>query len=88
MIKGKYEIILGGLVLLVAVAGGVLSSSVHADDVVDEINITVPVSCSFAETVSGNNTYAVSVMNNEYEDDIGHTTFKVFCNDKERKYMD
>ena len=83
MVKGKYEAILGGLIFVLAVAGGVLSSSVHADDVVDEINITVPVSCSFAETVSGNNTYAVSVMNNEYEDDIGHTTFKVFCNDKD-----
>ena len=60
------------------------NNGVSADDsVVDLINITVPTSCSFAETVDDNNVYTATVRNNEYEDDIGHTTFKVFCNDKD-----
>ena len=65
--------------------GLVLSSTqVSADDntsVVDEINITVPVSCTISGT--GMNTHNANINNGLYEDDIGSTTLHAFCNDNE-----
>ena len=73
------------LFLITTFSGIVLSSSiVSADDntsVVDEINITVPVSCTISGT--GMNTHNVNINNGLYEDDIGTTTLHAFCNDNE-----
>ena len=69
---------------LVVFPGLVLFSSyVSADDdsVVDEINITVPVSCTISGT--GQNTHNANINNGLYEDDIGSTTLHAFCNDNE-----
>ena len=60
------------------------SNTVLADDntsVVDEINITVPVSCTISGT--GMNTHNANINNGLYEDDIGSTTLHAFCNDNE-----
>ncbi|MBQ3432819.1 hypothetical protein IJG22_00790, partial [Candidatus Saccharibacteria bacterium] len=59
------------------------SSTVSADNdsVVDQINITVPVSCTISGT--GMNTHNANINNGLYEDDIGSTTLHAFCNDNE-----
>ena len=60
-----------------------MSTPVSADDdtVVDQINITIPVSC----TLSGNgmNTHNADIANGQYNSAIGETTMKAFCNDNE-----
>ena len=71
------------LVLLLTVLGSgalLASATVSAEDsVVDEINITVPVSCTISGT--GMTSHNASINNGLYEDDIGSTTFHAFCND-------
>ena len=48
------------------------SSSISADDsIVDNINITVPASCSLFGT--GQNSHNVTIVNGTYEEDIGTT---------------
>ena len=63
--------LLSGLVLA--------SNSVSAEDVVDQINITVPVSCTLSGT--GQGTHNETIENGTYESNIGTTTIKAFCND-------
>ncbi len=70
---------LAGITLL---SGAILTSvTVNADttDVVDEINITVPVSCTMTGT--GMNSHTAEVVNGTYRSEIGTTTLKAFCND-------
>ena len=70
------------MVFLMIFSGGVLSSiTVSADDVVDNISIRVPVSCSLSGT--GMNSHTATINNGEYNSNIGTTTFKVFCNDEQ-----
>ena len=71
----------GGLLLFTLVAGAILSSTAtHADDtVIDNINISVPVSCNINSAVDEE--HSASVYNGTYEDEIGATLFRVFCND-------
>lgn len=57
------------------------SSIVSADDVVDEINITVPVSCNLEGT--GMNSHNATLNNGQYNSAIGETTIKAYCNDNE-----
>ena len=62
----------------------ILSSSyVSADNdtVVDEINITVPASCTLSGL--GMDSHATTLNNGTYASDIGTTTIKAFCNDQE-----
>ncbi len=78
-----YIYILTILISLTSISGFLLSSSrVSADDtVVDEINITVPVSCNL--TGVGMNSHAATINNGTYVSDIGTTTIKAYCNDKD-----
>ena len=72
------------LIAIALFSGVILSSSlVSADDdsVVDEINITVPVSCTLSGT--GMNTHNAEINNGQYNSAIGETTLKAFCNDNE-----
>ncbi len=63
-------------------SGAVLASStVSADDVVDQVNITVPVACTMNGT--GINTHNAEIANGTYNSAIGETTLKAFCNDNE-----
>ena len=48
-------------------------------DVVDEINITIPSSCSMTGT--GMNSHNDDIANGIYKENIGTTTLKAFCND-------
>ena len=58
-----------------------MSASVSADNdsVVDEINITVPISCTMSG--SGMTSHNASIPNGTYTADIGSTTLTAFCND-------
>ncbi len=56
-----------------------LSSDSSATDIVDEINITVPSSCSLSGT--GMTSHTATIENGRYVSDIGTTTLKAFCND-------
>ena len=73
-----------GLLTTVLLSGLVLSSSIVSadnDSVVDEINITVPVSCTMTGT--GMDSHSTEIQNGLYKDDIGTTTLHAFCNDNE-----
>ena len=73
-----------GLVFLSLLSGAILvSSTVSAEDpsVVDEINITVPVSCTMTGT--GMDSHNANINNGLYVPDIGSTTLHAFCNDNE-----
>ena len=73
-----------GLLSLTTITGILLFSN-HSyadnDSVVDEINITVPVSC----TMSGNGmtSHNATINNGLYTANIGTTTLHTFCNDAE-----
>ena len=74
------HIIIGMPIIITAFAGAILASNyVSADDVVDEINVTVPVSCSLSGT--GMNTHNANISNGTYQANIGTTTLHAFCND-------
>ena len=77
------SILCGTMLTLALCLGAILSSTtVSADDsVVDEINITVPVSCTMSGT--GMNTHNADIANGIYTPDIGTTTLHAFCNDNE-----
>ena len=69
-----------GLVSITACTGLVLAgSTVSADDVVDNVSITVPVSCTMSG--SGMNTHSAEVPNGTYQANIGTTTINTLCND-------
>ena len=71
-----------GLASLTVLLGLILSSTtVSAEDIVDEINITVPVSCTLSG--SGMTSHTASIPNGTYTPDIGTTTLHAFCNDAE-----
>ena len=72
------------LITTTLLSGTILAStlvSADNDSVVDEINITVPVSCSISGT--GMNTHNANISNGLYVPDIGSTTLHAFCNDNE-----
>ena len=79
--KRKY---LPSAILLVTtfISGFMLSSSnTLADDVIDQVNVTVPISCSLEGT--GMNSHNANINNGTYNSAIGETTMKAFCNDNE-----
>ena len=56
-----------------------MSSNTLAEDTVDKVNISVPVSCSLSGT--GMTSHTATIENGRYVSDIGTTTLKAFCND-------
>lgn len=71
-----------GMIFATVLIGAFLvSSKVNADDtdVVDQINITVPTSCTMSGT--GMNSHNAEINNNTYTPNIGTTTLHAFCND-------
>ena len=79
----RYTTLVVNILITTTIFSGVVLASnfVSADDVVDEINITVPVSCSMSGT--GMNTHNANITNGTYQADIGTTTLHAFCNDNE-----
>ena len=71
-----------GLVGLTLLSGSLLTSSITSatnDSVVDEVSVTVPISCSLSGT--GMTSHNAEIANGTYTADIGTTTLKAFCND-------
>ena len=80
------SILCGTILTLTLCLGAILSSTtVSAEggntDIVDQINITVPVSCTMSGTRQ--NTHNAEINNGQYNSNIGTTTLKAFCNDNE-----
>ena len=78
----KPAIITGTLIGITMLSVGILASySAFADNdsVVDQISITVPISCTLSG--SGMTSHNANIANGTYEDDIGTTTLTAFCND-------
>ena len=72
------------LITTTLLSGTILAStfvSADNDSVVDEINITVPVSCSLSGV--GMNSHNATIANGQYNSAIGETTIKAMCNDSE-----
>lgn len=70
------------ILLFATITNGFLlsSASVFADnDVIDEINLSVPASCSISGV--GMNSHTASIINGSHNSNVGTTTFKVLCND-------
>ena len=77
-----HKIVLGSLVGLTILSGAILSNSyVSADDdtIIDQVNVTVPASCSMEAT--GMNSHITELYNNEYDSNVGTTNVKAYCND-------
>ncbi len=74
-----------GLVGITILSGVFLISSnsfaTDNTDAVDDVSITVPVSCSMEGT--GMTSHNANIVNGTYQADIGSTTLKAFCNDEE-----
>ena len=69
---------------ITTIIGLILSSSVVSatnDSVVDEVSITVPVSCTMTGT--GMDSHSTEIENGLYKNNIGTTTLHAFCNDNE-----
>ena len=90
------RIIIYGLALTDVIAGGMLGMTAFAadTDIIDEIGIEIPVSCTMSGT--GTNTHYASIpngiysgsytdpsTNTNYANGIGTTTIKAFCNDNQ-----
>ena len=58
--------------------GTTSASATDNTDIVDEINITIPVSCTLTGT---NLLHTDTIQNNQYKTDIGSATIKATCND-------
>ena len=83
-IKHTTVVPLGLLTTVLFISGLVLSSSIVSadnDSVVDQVNITVPVSCTMSGT--GMDSHNANINNGLYVPDIGSTTLHAFCNDNE-----
>ena len=67
--------------ILTSLFGAIALSSnpVYADDVIDTVTVTVPISCTLSSAVD--TAHTASIPNSTYRSDIGTTTFTVFCND-------
>ena len=72
---------LGMVVLTILTGAFLISNKVNADDtdVVDQVNIIVPTSCTMSGT--GMNSHTANINNNTYTPNIGTTTLHAFCND-------
>ena len=69
------------LLIIFSITVFLSSFNVSAEtEVVDVINITVPAACTLETTSGSGETYNVSLMPAQYEDDIGPTPISVFCN--------
>ena len=67
------------VILLFAILSSTVIVFADSTDVVDQINVTVPVSCTMSGT--GMTSHNADISNGTYQADIGTTTLHAFCND-------
>ena len=82
MHNNRYLVVPIVLVTASLLSGTLLMSnktSADSDSVVDNISISIPVSCTLSGT--GMNSHNATIPNGTYQADIGTTTLKAFCND-------
>ena len=83
--NNKIAMMIVGISIITTILSATILSSTYVsadnDSVVDEINITVPISCTMSGT--GQNTHNAEINNGQYNSNIGTTTLKAFCNDNE-----
>ncbi len=82
MHNNRYLIVPTVLVAASLLSGTLLMSnktSADSDSAVDNIAISIPVSCTLSGT--GMNSHTATIPNGTYQDSIGTTTLKAFCND-------
>ena len=82
MHNNKYLVVPIVLVTASLLSGTLLMSnktSADSDSAVDNIAISIPVSCTLSGT--GMNSHNATIPNGTYQDSIGTTTLKAFCND-------
>ena len=76
---------LTGILMIATISVGTILSSISVsannDSIVDQVNITVPVSCTM--TGAGMDSHSTEIENGLYKDNIGTTTLHAFCNDNE-----
>ena len=77
--KVSLDLVILTLLSIAALSGSRVSAT--DDSVIDEVNVTVPVSCNLTGT--GQNSHNANIVNGTYTADIGTTTLKAFCNDNE-----
>ena len=79
-VHNKTNIIPVGLASVTVLTGAfLLANKTHAEDVVDEVNITVPVSCSMSGIDMDSHT--AEIANGTSNSAIGETTINALCND-------
>ena len=79
-----HTVVLGSLIGITFLSATILSSTITSataenTDIIDEVNVTVPVSCSMEG--SGMNSHETELFNNEYDSNVGTTNIKAYCND-------
>ena len=83
--NNKAVMITVGIPIIATILSATILSSTYVsadnDSVVDEINITIPVSCTMTGT--GMDSHSTEIQNGLYKDNIGTTTLHAFCNDNE-----
>ncbi len=72
-------LVTSGLLLLTVITGRALVSVPASADVIDEIGVIVPVSCSLLSDSA--NSYVTTIQNGVYQQPIGQTALKAICND-------
>ncbi len=77
MKTNSVKVVVGSLALTTALSGVILTLPSSFADVIDQIEITVPVSCSMA----GSGSHTKEISNGNTENNIGTTTIKTTCND-------
>ena len=70
-----------GVTLLSAtiLSSTIASATAENTDIIDQVNVTVPVSCSMEAT--GMDSHITQLHNNEYNSNVGTTNAKAYCND-------
>ena len=83
MQKKTLVLAIGAVAGLTTISSIAISTTAQAEgtDVVDQVNITVPISCTMTGT--GMNSHTTDINNGLYRTDIGATTMHAFCNDNE-----
>ena len=79
MLKLRISVLLVGLTTIAFLF--LTSSTTSADTVVNDVSITVPVSCNLSSGATVDEAHSANVNNGTYKENIGTTTFKILCND-------
>ena len=72
---------ISSLIVSSAITPLLFISPTYADNntAVDQINVTIPISCTLDGT--GMDSHTANIMNRDYETEIGSTTLAAYCND-------